>query len=742
MAARFALVDMAVRDKRLKRRLFRVFPVLAALAVLLVSLVLVSDVQQDASGYDRQYLWVLVLTLVALSLLVLAIVMRAVSLVRKVRAEAPGARLSARWVRNFLGLSLPPALIVYFFAALFLTRTVDNWFDVEVESALSDSLALGQEFLDTRTLEVRNQMRRLGAQIDIDSPVEDLRSLLLERISAAGPVELTLMDESGRVVTTAGFGSQSGLPERPGDYALLQARERGEYAAAEPVGEDSLVIRVIEQVSAAAPGQSPWLLQAIYPLPDSITALTSSIEQEYYRYQNVSYLRSSLKQSFLLILSLVLLLTVLLAILAALSAARRMVAPISSLAKATRRVAGGDLEQAVEPGPRDELGFLAQSFNEMTQALMQASREAESSRARLQAQGEYLETVLGNLSAGVLTVDAQGVLVRLNNAAEQILQLPPGAAVDRPVAELTSLAPHLEALTAAISRQAALQRAEWQREILLERPGSPLVLLVRGSRLPSPGGEAHGQVVVFDDVTMLNQAQREAAWAEVARRMAHEVKNPLTPIRLAAERLRMKLMDKLGPRDAEMLDKSASTIVAQVEALRKLVDAFSDYAREPAAERAPLQLDRLVEEVVELYRQGDAGLRIGLDLCAGPTGLSADAGQIRQLLHNLIRNATEAARPDSSAEILIRSSEVEAEGRHWLQLEVADRGPGYPAEVLAQPFEPYVTSKPKGSGLGLAICRKIVLDHDGVIRIANRPEGGAVVVVRLPMPRVVAKVAG
>lgn len=739
MAARFGVVFVAGHNQRLKRRLFRVFPVLAALVVLLVSLVLVSDVQQETSGYNRQYLWVLVLTVVALALLFLAIVMRAWSMVRKVRVEAPGARLSVRWVRNFLVLSLPPALIVYVFAAVFLTRTVDNWFDVEVEAALSDSLSLGQEFLDTRTLEVRNQVQRLGAQLDAGASSEDIRGFLLQRISAAGPVELTLMEASGRVVATAGFSDLSGLPERPGDYALLQARERGDYAAAEPAGEDGLMIRVLQQVSSGAPGQPDYLLQAIYPLPDAITTLTSSIEQEYYRYQNVSYLRASLKRSFLLILSLVLLLTVLLAILAALSAARRMVAPISDLAAATRRVAGGELEQAVEAGPRDELGFLAQSFNEMSRALVTASKEAESSRASLQAQGEYLETVLGNLSAGVLTLDPRGVLVRLNRAAEQILQLPPGAAVHRRVEELNALAPHLEALTAAIQKQAALERAEWQREILLERPGSPLVLLVRGSRLPASDGQPHGHVVVFDDVTMLNQAQREAAWAEVARRMAHEVKNPLTPIRLAAERLRMKLMDKLAARDAAMLDKSASTIVAQVEALRTLVDAFSDYAREPIAERAPLQLDRLVEEVVELYRQGDPGLVFETRLCTGPAGFSADAGQLRQLLHNLIRNAGEAARAGDRAEISITTREVDADGRRWLELEVADRGPGFPAEVLEQPFEPYVTSKPRGSGLGLAICRKIAMDHDGSIAIANREGGGAAATVRLPLPEKPAK---
>ena len=724
---------MAFRNKRLKRLLFRIFPILAALAVLLVSLVLVSDVEQDASGFSRQYLWVLILTVLALAMLFTAIVLRAISMFHRVRAQAPGALLSLRWVRNFLLLSLPPVLIVYFFSAWFLSRTVDSWFDVEVEAALADSLQLGQEFLDVRTLEVRNQMRRLGREIDLEGDTERLRRALLSRISASGPLELSVLEPDGRVVATANFNALADLPDRPGDYALLQALERGEYAAAEPAGDNGLRIRVIQQIPSASPGQPAYLLQAIYPLPESITALTGRIEEEYYRYQNVSYLRNSLKQSFLLILSLVLLLTVLMAILAALNTARRMVSPISSLADATRRVASGDLEHAVEPGGRDELGFLTQSFNEMTNALLKASKEAETSRARLQAQGEYLETVLGSLSTGVLTLDANATMVRVNKAAEQILRLPAGYAVDRPLEDLASLASHLSTFAQTIRRQVERGRSEWQREIRLEQTGAPLVLLIRGSRLPSLIGEKDGHVVVFDDVTILNQAQRDAAWAEVARRLAHEVKNPLTPIRLAAERLRMKLMDKLEAKDGEMLDKSATTIVSQVEALRTLVDAFGDYAREPDLNRGPLRLDQLVAEVVELYRQGDPRLDFKLTLCQGPEGLLADSGQIRQLLHNLIRNASEAMGGSQCADIEICTQLVERNGEPWLELQVMDKGPGFPEPVLAKPFEPSVTSKSQGSGLGLAICRKIVADHDGIIAISNRREGGARACVLLPL---------
>jgi PAS domain S-box-containing protein len=666
--------------------------------------------------------------------LALAIVARFVSLYRKVRSGEPGARLSARWVRNFLILSLPPALVVYGFSALFLTRTVDNWFDVQVETALADSLRLGQEFLDQRTLEVRDQARRISSSLTGERSVNETRRTLLDSVNRSGPTELTLFSGSGRMLATAHYDPFADLPERPGDYALLQALEQGEYAAAEPAPDGGLSIRVLQRVTVTQPAGEATLLQAIYPLPAEVGSLTASIEREYHRYRNVSYLRSSLKQSFLLILTLVLAMAVLLAILAALAAARRMVAPMSSLAQAAQRVAAGDLRQAVETDREDELGFLAQSFNEMTGALLEASREAESGRARLQAQGDYLETVLGSLSAGVLSLDAEGRLLRVNRAAERILGLPQGSSVGRSVAELADDHPQLAPLVEVIEGQTRRGASGWQREIPLQPEFGGVVLLARGSRLGgTEGGGASGQVVVFDDVTMLNRAQRDAAWAEVAKRLAHEVKNPLTPIRLAAERLRMKLMDRLEGREAEILDRSASTIVAQVEALRNLVDAFGDYAREPRLEPVTLDLESLIREVVELYRQGDPGLRIDLDLVPGPGGLTADPGQLRQLLHNLLRNAIEAVEDGQTPRISLASRVREAEDRRWLELEISDQGPGFPEPVLEQPFEPYVTSKPTGSGLGLAICRKIVTDHDGEIEIGNRPEGGARALIRLPL---------
>ena len=311
--------------------------------------------------------------------------------------------------------------------------------------------------------------------------------------------------------------------------------------------------------------------------------------------------------------------------------------------------------------------------------------------------------------------------------------MPEGFFSGHDLSERAEKAPFLAPLAELLSRQMGRGPAEWQREIQLSTDGQKLVLLVRGSRLGGHTRKTSDTVVVFDDVTMLDRAQREAAWAEVARRLAHEVKNPLTPIRLAAERLRMKLMDKLDASDGTLLDKATGTIVSQVEALHALVDGFGDYALDAQLEPAPLALDELIQDVVALYQHGDQRVQFHLDLTDGPNGLVADSGQIRQLLHNLICNSSEAVAEGEPAEVHIHTQVSAKANRRWLEMTISDRGPGYPETVLESPFEPYVTFKAKGSGLGLAICHKIVRDHDGRILISSPPAGGACTVITLPL---------
>lgn len=729
-------------DRRTSIRLWRTVPMAVLLIALLIALFMISGAKQDTVGttwLDDYYMWVLVVTLLVVIALLWGITSRLLSLIRRVRSQAPGALLAARWVRNFLVLSLPPALIVYFFSAWFLTNTIDSWFDVRVEQALEDSRDLGQAVVDIRKLEARRQLHEIADDLqELQEGGELLRRALLSHVQATGPLELSVLGEDGTLEAIANINALTGQSDRVSDFALLQVLETGEYAAPEPTDDGDLQIRVLVSMPPQYPGDLTRILQAIFPLPPDMTALTRSFKAEYDNYQKVTYLRESLKQSYLLILSLVALLTVLLAILAALSAARRMVAPLSRLSSATKHVAAGDFDRDVEAGERDEIGFLVSSFNEMTQALKTASLSAEQSRVALQAQGDYLETVLGNLSSGVLTLDAEENVIRANRSCKDILDLPVKFAEDpekdNSLENLEIIAPNLEPFIAAIRHQKQRGKSAWQQEIRIDRPGSRLVLLARGSKLQiaEHDGSDHGQVIVFDDVTVLNQAQREAAWSEVARRLAHEVKNPLTPIRLAAERLRMKLSGKLESVEAELLDRATNTIVAQVEALRTLVDAFGDYASEPVLSRAPIKLDRLVRDVVSMYQGGDSKLTLALNLCPGPEGLEADSGRLRQMLHNLVRNAKEAAGTDD-VKIDIIGQEKNFEGSKWLQLEIRDHGPGFPEKILESPFEPYVSHKAGGSGLGLAICRKIVSEHDGRITLGNLPAGGAVVTILLPL---------
>jgi nitrogen fixation/metabolism regulation signal transduction histidine kinase len=418
----------------------------------------------------------------------------------------------------------------------------------------------------------------------------------------------------------------------------------------------------------------------------------------------------------------VLLLSMLLAVLAALRLARRQVAPVARLAAATRDIARGEYGRELEPAGDDELGFLTESFNRMSRELDAASISARDSQAETERQRAYLETVLGRLSSGVLTVDGDGVLRTANAAASRILGVGLEPYLGQPLDALGKAQPALTPLLAALRNRAREGVREWREELRLPRDGggeAAQILMLRGAELP---GGARGMVAVFDDETVLNQAQREAAWSEVARRLAHEVKNPLTPIQLSAERLKLRLAGKLDAADTQLLDKAAGTIVAQVEALKTLVNAFGDYARPPQLRLAPLRLNALVDEVLDLYEH-DPRLRIERALDASNPLVRADGGRLRQLLHNLIKNAIEASADSPTIEL--STVVATTAGRTEVALHVADRGSGLPTGFDDTWFEPYRTGKPRGSGLGLAVVRKVADEHGARVAASNRADGGA-----------------
>ncbi|MCL5669196.1 MAG: ATP-binding protein, partial [Gammaproteobacteria bacterium] len=398
------------------------------------------------------------------------------------------------------------------------------------------------------------------------------------------------------------------------------------------------------------------------------------------------------------------------------------------LAEGTRAVAAGDYTLRLPLQSKDELGFLVVSFNDMTQKIEQARDALNLSQQRAEGQRAYLQALLQHLSSGVLTLDHQQRLRTANATASELLGATLDAHAGTPLDAIAERHPHLGAFIATLRHHLAEPAGEWREEVILEGPGARKIRLCRGTALPATESEGD-YLIVFDDVTALIQAQRDAAWGEVARRLAHEFKNPLTPIQLSAERLRHKYLKTLDAREGELLDRLTHTIVQQVEVMKDMVNAFADYARNPQLQTRPLDVNRLINEVLDLYRGQRSSAQFQTQLEDSLPPVEADAGRLRQLLHNLIKNALEAT-PDSRARITLSTHSVPPD---FVEISVRDYGPGIPREIMAQIFEPYVTTKPRGTGLGLAIVKKIAEEHGGALSAENPPDGGARLVLRLPV---------
>ncbi|MGH8090592.1 MAG: ATP-binding protein [Rudaea sp.] len=590
---------------------------------------------------------------------------------------------------------------------------------------MDDALEIGRVYLDER-LQAAQQASATLALTLRDSADADLQKQLDAAIDAQGALQLAVFGKDQSVLATASADPQLLTPAYPDSAALLQVQGNGHYAAAEPLGA-RLVLRVVDPLPATTPG-SERLLQALYPLPARLQALTTGVEQANFDFRRLKFLRSSLKLTFTLVLTFVLLLSVLFALMLAFGIARRLTAPIGRLAAATRAVGAGRYDTPLPVGSRDELGFLLASFNQMQRELEQSNARLTHSAQETENQRAYLKAVLERLSAGVLGMDRTGTLRTLNRAAESILDLPLSRYVGQPLSVLRRDQPQLAPLLDPILQHVREGLREWREEVVLVRGDERRLLLLRGAEL---SGADAGIVAVFDDLTQLDRAQRDAAWAEVARRLAHEVKNPLTPIQLAAERLRRRFFGRLPADDTEVLDRATHTIVAQVEALKSLVNAFGDYARPPQIEARALDLHALAGEVLDLY-ENDQRIQLTRRFQAHEPVLRADAGRLRQLLHNLIKNALEAIGDARKPHIEVATRDFVENGQKWIELSVADNGPGLPAGFGERWFEPYTSSKQRGTGLGLAVAKKIAEEHGGSIRAENRAGGGAVFTLRLP----------
>lgn len=718
----------------LKRLANGLIPMLGMFALLVALLYFMSDATQHSARFGRLYIWLLLLNSLMLVLLAALIGVNLYEMLRQVLRREPGSRLTLRLMVVFVGLALVPVSIVYYFSVKFLQRGIDSWFDVRIERSLDDAIELSRTSLDFR---LRAQLRQVEAMARSMREVPDAMAaaVLSEQRAGTEIVELTLLGPSNHIIAASSEQALNLVPSFPADELLLQAARGQSYVGLEPVRDTGLNVRVVVPVLRASPASPDRVLQAIFPVDERISDLALSVQDSYAQYKELVYLRRPLKQSFTLTLSLVLLLSVLFAVWMAFHSSRRLVAPIRELAQGTRAVAAGEFHRKLPVGQRDELGFLVRSFNDMTARLAEARDEADRSQRQAESQRAYLQTVLQHLSSGVLTMDRHLILRTTNTAAKDILGVDLDHHIGRRLGDVARHFPVLAQLNESLHPFLASSAADWQEQVTLFGGAGRKLLMVRGAQLPESSGLKGGYVIVFDDITAFARAQRDAAWGEVARRLAHEIKNPLTPIQLAAERLHHKLLDRLEDADAAILARSTQTIVQQVQAMKAMVNAFSDYARAPAVQLEPLDFNGLIAEVVDLYPGGERGDWIALDLDPHLPKIEADEGRLRQLLHNLIKNALEAleGRPEGQLELSTRC--MEESGCRFLEFTATDNGPGVPPELMSHLFEPYVTGKSKGTGLGLAIVKKIVEEHGGIVWAENCPRGGARVVIRLPVVR-------
>jgi nitrogen fixation/metabolism regulation signal transduction histidine kinase len=742
-------------------------------AVVSILLFLLATASSNSGFFDRYYSWLLGLNAAIAGALLLFVVVALARLYVRYKSGQFGSRLMTRLVLLFAGIGILPGLVIFLVSVQFVSHSIDSWFNVKIEAALESGVNLGLAALD-------QSLGELGASAEITATTlagqdrQSTRDILTRLIDERdGVMSAMIIGGDGKILHSAATNRRlSLLPDTPTPPMLLQAVMPGGYARTEGTERDfkdetpaqsanqgnqsaldataGLRQRVVLAIPEP-PGAQPRFLQIIQAVPVNLATNAQVLSTAYTEYQERFVARVGLRRMYIETLTLTLLLAIFGAVASAFVIAGNLAQPLLVLAEGTRAVAEGDLSPRPIVATSDELGTLTQSFNTMTGQLFEARSSVERNRAALQSAKAHLESVLENMSAGVIVLDAEFHVVTANEAVERILQHPVSQHIGQPLAAIEGLAAFALAVTRAFSAQSAQSAAggarklsHWQQQLEIPRPiGSPedhdLTLLARGSRLPVRAGS--GFIVVFDDISDVISAQRSIAWGEVARRLAHEIKNPLTPIQLSAERMQMKLETRLDGPDLDLLNRGTATIVNQVDAMKRMVDDFRDYAKAPPAVLQKLDLNALIEDILHMYLAGDGSDIIHPALAPGLPAVMGDPTQLRQVIHNLLQNAQDAmndrgpdappARIDLTTEAIFYQSADGSTGTA-VRLAIVDNGPGFAPKILSRAFEPYVTSKVRGTGLGLPMVKKIIDEHGGRIEIANRSDGtGASVLILL-----------
>lgn len=736
----------------------------AIVALGLVLMFLLTQATGNRELYERNYALLLMLNIAVAGLLLLVIGWIVARLLLRLRRGRFGSRLLVKLAAIFALVGLMPGLMIYVVSYQFVSRSIESWFDVEVEGALAAGLNLGRATLDTLAADLGNKTRQAATQI-AETP-DAMAGLALERLrDQLQASDVVLWSPSGQVIASAGESRFLLKPERPSVQQLRSARTQrvvtqiegldevvsagnGELAAgaagpAANAGSAPRVkaIAVVNNPNVAVLGDARFL-QVTQLLPEGLVANAVAVQEANREYQERALARGGLRKMYIGTLTLSLFLAVFGAVLLAVLLGNQLAKPLLVLAEGVRQVAQGDLTPKAALQGKDELGGLTRSFADMTQQLSDARTAVQRSMSQVDAARANLQTILDNLTAGVIVLDVRGSIQSSNPGATRILRAPLAAYHGKSLGEVPGLGVFAKDVLAQfadyLSDGAPHAQEHWQQsfELNAAMPGAPdnaITLIARGARMP--GTEEF--LLVFDDISEMVSAQRAQAWGEVARRLAHEIKNPLTPIQLSAERLEMKLTGKVGEAEQQLLTKSVKTIVDQVDAMKRLVNEFRDYARLPAAELKPVDLNALVNDVMQLYlhdshsdghggRRSDAAAAVPVVTELDPKAplIQGDAQQLRQVIHNLLQNAQDAQEGKEGACVTLKTEYSETSGR--VRLSVRDKGTGFPEHILKRAFEPYVTTKVKGTGLGLAVVKKIADEHGARIDISNRVLDGAV----------------
>ncbi len=688
-------------------------------------LYLLSSASANTELFSHNYYVLLLMTGVLALGLAGLLASQAWQLRSKLKQQVYGAKLTLRLVTIFSVIAILPGILVYAVSVQFLSKSIESWFDVRVEKALEGGLNLGRSSLENGLTEL-GKKGHLVAMILAEQEAGRHEKTLERLIEEGGAQEAAVFGSKGQLLSSAS-GRVKKEPAMPTLEMLSQAWKNDGYSMIEVLPDDRLALRVLVPVKSALWKDELRTLQFMQPVPKKIAEDAETVQAVYRDYQELSLSRLGLKRLYGVTLTLSLLIVLLSVSSVAFYLSEQLSAPLAALAEGTLAVAKGDFSGNYPVYSHDELGALTGLFNQMTAYLADAKRMGEQQQLQVENAKIYLESVLAHLSSGVLVVDEQHRLRSSNPSANQILGVQLQEVTGKTLAEIAAghvlLRTFMETVMKGFGEDSP---HEWQRQLERMSKSGEQMLLLRGTQL-SPTADS-GYVVVFDDITHLLQAERQAAWGEVARRLAHEIKNPLTPIQLSAERLQHKLTTKLDEQDAQLLQRATQTIVSQVAAMKNMVTEFANYARAPATRMVPLDMHQLLNEVMGLYEANSSP--IALQLNAKQTMLNGDATRLRQVIHNLLQNAHDALQHVEHPQIILATGNTE-DGA--LKLMVRDNGSGIPDQLLGRLFEPYMTSKQKGTGLGLAIVKKIVEEHGGKITIENQLQGGTCVSVILPL---------